>query len=83
MFEESLAVCGRLVWLYDKIKLVNDKQIENKINKYSLVNEVQLIISDDILQKPFMRIKGAPGPSKFDGNEWWRIIRLNASGYHN
>ena len=30
MFEESLAVCGRLVWLYDEIKLVNDKQIENK-----------------------------------------------------
>ena len=30
MFEKSLAVCGRLVWLYDETKLVNDKQIENK-----------------------------------------------------
>ena len=25
MFETSLAVCGRLVWLYDEIKFVNDK----------------------------------------------------------
>ena len=55
----------------------------NTLAMNGLVNEVQLIISDDILQKPSMRIKGAPGPSKFDDNEWWRIIRLNASGYHN
>ena len=38
MFETSLAVCGRLVWLYDEIKFVNDKYIENKINKINKNN---------------------------------------------
>lgn len=42
----------------------------NTLAMNGLVNEMQLIISDDILQKPSMKIKGAPGPSEFDDNEW-------------
>ena len=50
------------------------------------INEVQEIVFDEItedsIQKTTIRTKGAAGPSKFDADDWQRILGSNIFGNH-